>query len=422
MDSALHPASLLLLPSPPQPPTLTAFTAAYREPIAAVLGRLKAKPRRGDEVPRLCIALVCPILCHNASASKTAVVWDLAQSFLSALYAVISAVCAQQSIAIDVGEGPGSVDATVLLIDHERGRSYQQGDGSDGRSSSSTVVMDLSAFAALKQPWETLFHPSSEAGYELLSSFLKLIRGRQRLSHDQIVDLPGGIGISTAVGATSYVPQRHGGGDGYESVCLGGTFDHLHPGHKLLLHATALLLCVPKVGSGRRCQMIVGVSGDQLLRNKKYASELQSWTQRVDNVLSFLRSVVEPFSHPQASPPAVRSGNDEVQMMMRDGTVLVRCVEIQDAFGPTVTEEDIDAIVVSGETRSGGQVINQRRAGNGWPKLGVYEVDVLDAGDGHFPGEKATEERVADTFAAKISSTAIRRRIALAKAKQNGSS
>ncbi len=43
---------------------------------------------------------------------------------------------------------------------------------------------------------------------------------------------------------------------------MGGTFDYIHCGHKLLLSAALLLL---KPG----CKLTLGLTGDELLKNKK---------------------------------------------------------------------------------------------------------------------------------------------------------
>ena len=92
-------------------------------------------------------------------------------------------------------------------------------------------------------------------------------------------------------------------------------------------------------------------------------------------------------------------------------TVLVRIqpnlafefVEISDPFGPTITEENLGAIVVSKETHSGGAAVNEERVKKGWKGLAVFEVDVLQS------GEAATATDL-EGFESKISSTDIRRR------------
>ena len=84
----------------------------------------------------------------------------------------------------------------------------------------------------------------------------------------------------------------------------------------------------------------------------------------------------------------------------------LECYEIQDPFGPTITDPDITALVVSGETRSGGQAVNQKRSEKGWNALEVFEIDVLDAQD------VDSDPSQTGDFASKISSSAIRKRMA----------
>lgn len=48
-------------------------------------------------------------------------------------------------------------------------------------------------------------------------------------------------------------------------MCLGGTFDHMHLGHKLLL--THALMCA-------KDRILVGVTCDGLLKKKAYAEHL----------------------------------------------------------------------------------------------------------------------------------------------------
>jgi len=83
----------------------------------------------------------------------------------------------------------------------------------------------------------------------------------------------------------------------------------------------------------------------------------------------------------------------------------LKFVQILDPFGPTITDDSITALVVSKETRSGGQAVNDEREKAGLPKLEIFEVDVLESGEVG-EGIDAPEE----SFASKISSTEIRRR------------
>lgn len=51
-----------------------------------------------------------------------------------------------------------------------------------------------------------------------------------------------------------------------------------------------------------------------------------------------------------------------------------RVVQIDDPFGPTITEKDIDLIVVSAETLRGAEKINEIRKGKNFPPLDVHHI------------------------------------------------
>ncbi|KAH7189195.1 uncharacterized protein B0J16DRAFT_339016 [Fusarium flagelliforme] len=389
--------SLLLLPSPPQPPSPSTLSAAYRAPVTSVLQKLKS----ASSPQTLIIGLALPILTGPSANSKK-IAWSTAQSLLAGLYTLTSVICAKEDIPLDVGAGQGSVDVRVILIDHEKGRRYEP--NFEGQfEANCTAVLDLAAFATKVRSWEMVYHPSCEEGYELLSSFLQLAEKKQTFTQNQLVAIEGGISLTTEQKLSSEEPRQ-----GFNTVCLGGTFDHLHPGHKLLLHASALLLNIPPKDSDKTCTLIVGISSDELLAKKKYAEELQPWTERTQTVLSFLSTLLEYDT--TATSPSTQTTPDETIATLRDGRVKVRCIVLRDPFGPPIHEEDADAIVVSGETRSGGKAINDRRTEKGWKPLEVFEIDVLD-------GDEIAEEGVSKTedFAAKISSTAIRQKRAEAK-------
>ena len=345
------------------------------------------------------------MLSGPVASSSRHVRWKFAQSLLASLYVIIASVCAERGIATDVGATEaGSVDVRVVLVDHDKGRVYEKGVQGleDHPRGNGTTVPDLMSFAAVDQQWSTVFHPSCEDGYELLEKFLKLSEGKKTFLQKQVVAVDCGMALTVADGQGVQDIAE----DGYSSVCLGGTFDHLHPGHKLLLHATALLLCPAERSN---CELIVGISGDALLVKKQYAEELQPWTSRARSVVSFLSTVLDQSSHASEVSSGLTSAtpkdNEEIQASMCNGKVLVRCVNIPDPFGPTITEEGIQAIVVSAETRSGGKAINDKRDAKSWKPLIVYEIDVLDAGGVEDEGEK----QGGLGFESKISSTMIRK-------------
>lgn len=139
---------------------------------------------------------------------------------------------------------------------------------------------------------------------------------------------------------------------GYEhsTVAVGGTFDHLHAGHKLLLTVSGYLA---------KQTLIVGITGPKLLVNKKYADAMQSFEFRESKVREFLEKVFPSLD--------------------------VETVMINDVYGPTAQNKDIEALVLSKETRSGGDSINKMRKEKHWNELIIYEVDLVGS---HHPGEK----------------------------------
>ncbi|CEJ88439.1 hypothetical protein VHEMI04723 [[Torrubiella] hemipterigena] len=399
------PPSLLLLPAPPSPATFSALQTAYQPPLTSVLGKLHAQSLETSSTANLTIAVAYSALAGNKYARKRHVRWQSAQSLLAGLYSLVSAICAEKGILSYTDAGAGGVDVRIVIVDHEKGTKYEK--GFDGKyPTNSTCVQSLATYASTVYPWGNIYHPSCEASYALLSHFLAIAETRQTIKQSQIIAVEGGLHLSTETASASDDISSLPGD--YGVVCLGGTFDHLHPGHKLLLHAVALLLQIPEAGKSPEPSVIViGISVDDLLKKKKYAEQLESWDVRALNVLRFLATVLG--SSPTTATITTTKkdiSSAELHASFRDGTVLVRCVELQDPFGPTTEEESIEAIVVSGETRSGGSAINDRRTAKDWASLAVYEIDVLDAS-----GTVDGDTRATDNFASKLSSTAIRQRI-----------
>ncbi|KAI9896341.1 hypothetical protein N3K66_008513 [Trichothecium roseum] len=392
-------SSLLLLPSPPSPPTRATLRAAYHATLEPVLQRLSESPDS-----KLIVALVAPM----AEAQ-----WQPFQSLLAGVYSLIASLQAKHDTSADV---------TVIPVQHKYGDKYAVDRISPPKLS---TIRDLGAFSESKHQgrWKYIFHPSCELGYGVLNTFLETAERTHHFLQSNIIALPGGISLKEVVQTPRSDTGPASALQKYHTVCLGGTFDHLHVGHKLLLQGALLMLKVsPQRDNPDPTVLIAGVTGDALLTKKQFAAELEPWNVRARAVLSVIATALaEPLPDTVISDTAEDrkiGDNEEVQAKFDNGSILVRCVNIPDPFGPTISEEGCDAIVVSGETRSGGKAINDKRAGKGWRPLDVYEIDVLDATvaeDDDADGSDGSLTRQLEDFSAKISSTEIRRKAAEAR-------
>jgi pantetheine-phosphate adenylyltransferase len=139
---------------------------------------------------------------------------------------------------------------------------------------------------------------------------------------------------------------------------LGGTFDHLHEGHKLLIQTA---LSISK-------NIVIGLTTPQLLKNKKFSSNLEDYNTRKHNLLKF----IDTFG--------------EINR--------VQIVELNDPYGPPINEPDYEGIVVSQETYKVAIKINEIRESKGFSALIIIVIPI-----------------VRDINNEKISSTAIRRKL-----------
>ncbi|QLG72955.1 hypothetical protein HG535_0E00390 [Zygotorulaspora mrakii] len=156
-------------------------------------------------------------------------------------------------------------------------------------------------------------------------------------------------------------PEKRNDCDEYAVSALGGTFDHIHDGHKILLSIASFITST---------RIIVGVTHQDLLLKKKYKEYLESFEKRCGSVRQFL-NLLKP-------------------------SLKVEIVPIKDVCGPTGTVPEIECLVVSRETVAGGDFVNKTRVEKGLPKLDICVVNVL-GGD---------EE---DGWKEKLSSTEIRK-------------
>lgn len=129
----------------------------------------------------------------------------------------------------------------------------------------------------------------------------------------------------------------------YDTVAVGGTFDRLHAGHRLLL-TVASWSC--------RHHLRVGITSDSVLTGKSHSNLITSAEERAQNAVTFTKSVNPTLD-------------------------LVTTSYLTDPSGPAAIDPTIDALVVSAETASGASTINDARIRAGLAPLALLVVDVL---------------------------------------------
>ncbi|XP_027603726.1 bifunctional coenzyme A synthase [Pipra filicauda] len=147
-------------------------------------------------------------------------------------------------------------------------------------------------------------------------------------------------------------------------VAVGGTFDRLHGAHRLLLSACCLLA---------RRRLLAGVADGDLLRHKVLPELIEPYELRAAKLREFLEDVKPSLSYD--------------------------IVPLADPFGPSVTDPDLQCLVVSEETRRGGEAVNRKRLEHGLPELALHEIQLMKD-----PDHQQNEEE-------KISSSSLRQRL-----------
>ncbi|XP_065206569.1 bifunctional coenzyme A synthase [Planococcus citri] len=130
----------------------------------------------------------------------------------------------------------------------------------------------------------------------------------------------------------------------YDYVAMGGTFDRLHIGHKLLL-SEAVLRCNKK--------LTIGVCSDSILNSKTLPEFIDDCDTRIAGVKDFLSDVQPHLDY--------------------------NIVPIYDIYGPTKEDALLEMIVVSEETVRGAEKINEYRIANGLTKLEVIRINLIEA-------------------------------------------
>lgn len=128
-------------------------------------------------------------------------------------------------------------------------------------------------------------------------------------------------------------------------VCLGGTFDLLHKGHKKLIDKSFEI-------AGKNGFVFIGLSTNKITKRKKIVG---TYKERQKNLQDYLfekcfidRALIKPIS---------------------------------DKYGPSI-EDDFDAIVVSPETFETSEEINLIRVEKGKKPLKIIKIPFVLAEDG----------------------------------------
>ena len=134
----------------------------------------------------------------------------------------------------------------------------------------------------------------------------------------------------------------------FETVAMGGTFDLFHSGHQ------ALIVKAFEVGD----HVLIGLCSDAFLKKMRKPHTIASYAQRLEELKSFLR----------------KNGFLE----------RAEIISLDDAYGVTLSDTRIEAIVVSKETEPRAREINEKRKSIGMSPLPIVAVKMV-LSDDHYP-------------------------------------
>ena len=132
----------------------------------------------------------------------------------------------------------------------------------------------------------------------------------------------------------------------FNLIGLGGSFDHLHEGHHLLLSTAA------KLGN----HITIGLTVDEMIKHKTHYEKIQSYDEREEILRKFLEN--------------------ELNLAPESFTIF----PLSDPYGPTLTDATIDAHISSEETHENAIKINKMRIERGLPPMVLIIIPlVLDS-------------------------------------------
>lgn len=130
----------------------------------------------------------------------------------------------------------------------------------------------------------------------------------------------------------------------YNNVAVGGTFDGIHVGHKLLFNEATM-----------RCNktLVVGVTSNNMLKSKILWELIAPVYDRIKLVENFLSEI--------------------------DPNITIEVVPMYDIYGPTIEREQLHYLVVSEETKKGGQKVNEARVEKGWQPMEIGVIKLMES-------------------------------------------
>ncbi|MDI6723644.1 MAG: phosphopantetheine adenylyltransferase [Methanobacterium sp.] len=127
----------------------------------------------------------------------------------------------------------------------------------------------------------------------------------------------------------------------YKNVAVGGTFDNFHKGHEKLLDEAFTI--------GQN--VLIGVTSDEFGGEK---GDIDPCAKRISKLEEFLQKFKSRY--------------------------IVK--RLEEPYGPTIYDPEIDAIVVSRETKPTADKINEIRREKGMEPLEIFTIDWVLADDG----------------------------------------